>query len=103
MMYDAVHMHLHNASDPLPLKEVVASVTERGQLTLPSAVRRVLGLKPRQKVAFLIEQDQVRLVPARFTLESAFGSVTPRQRPENFEHAIEEAMAEHAHEVAHDH
>ena len=34
-----------------------------------------------------------------FTLESAYGSVTPHQRAENFEEAIREAMEEHAREV----
>lgn len=44
---------------------------------MPAEVRRLLGLKPRDKVAFEIEDDQVRIVPAPFTLESAFASVQP--------------------------
>jgi antitoxin PrlF len=84
------------------VKEVLATVTERGQLTLPAEVRRLLGVGPNQKVAFLIEEGEIRLVPARFTLESAFGSIAPRHRPENFKKVIEEAMEEHAHEVMHE-
>lgn len=79
------------------MKEIIATVTQRAQVALPADVRRVLGIKPRDKVVFAIEGDQVRLVPARFTLES--GYVTPRKRPEDFKRHIREAMEEHADEV----
>lgn len=59
------------------LKEIIATISERRQVTIPAEVRRILGLKPRQKVAFAIDNGQVRLVPASFTLEAAFGSVKP--------------------------
>jgi AbrB family looped-hinge helix DNA binding protein len=66
------------------MREIVTSLTQRGQVTVPAEVRRLLGLKSRDKVAFAIDNDQVRLVPATFTLESAYGSVKPRNRPEDF-------------------
>ena len=66
------------------MKELVTTMTQRGQVTVPAEVRRLLGLKPRDKVAFEIADDQVRLVPARFTLESAFGSVKPATRTSQF-------------------
>src|SRR3990172_7265586 len=67
------------------LKEIVTSLTQRGQVTVPAEVRRLLGLKPRDKVAFTIDDDQVRLRPATFTIDTAFGSVPPKNRPEDFE------------------
>jgi AbrB family looped-hinge helix DNA binding protein len=66
------------------MKEIVTSLTQRGQVTVPAEVRRLLGLKSRDKVAFAIDNDQVRLVPVTFTVESAYGSVKPRNRPEDF-------------------
>ena len=66
------------------MKEIITTMTQRGQVTVPSEVRRLLGLKPRDKVAFSIEDDEVRLTPARFTLESAFGSVKPATRTRDF-------------------
>jgi AbrB family looped-hinge helix DNA binding protein len=66
------------------MKQIVTTMTQRGQVTVPSEVRRLLGLKPRDKVAFSIEDDEVRLTPARFTLESAFGSVKPIKRAGDF-------------------
>lgn len=77
------------------MKEVVATITQRGQVTVPAEVRRVLRVKPRDKVAFQIEGDQVRLAPVRFTLETAYGSVKPTHRPENFKRIAQHAKAKH--------
>lgn len=81
------------------VKEVLTTMTKRGQVTVPAEVRRVLHLKPKDKVAFRIEGDQVRLVPAKFTLETAFGSVKPKNRPEDFEAISQAAKEEHAEQV----
>ena len=76
------------------MKEIVTTMTQRGQVTVPSEVRRLLGLKARDKVAFTIDDDQVRLTPARFTLASAFGSVKPIKRSEDFKRISREARDE---------
>ncbi len=57
------------------MKEFTATVTHQNQVTLPVEVQRALGITARSKVIFAIEDDQVRLLPATFTLESAAGSV----------------------------
>lgn len=62
------------------MKEIVATITQRGQVTVPAEVRRMLGLKLRGKVAFVIHEGEVKLVPARFTLETAYRSVGPLAR-----------------------
>lgn len=66
------------------MKEITTTITQRGQVTIPAEVRRMLGVKPRDKVAFTIEGNEVRLAPVSFTLESAYGSVKPSKRPEDF-------------------
>ncbi|MDP2935295.1 MAG: hypothetical protein Q8O86_02270 [Dehalococcoidia bacterium] len=81
------------------MKQITASITQRGQVTIPAEVRRLLGAKPRGKVVFQIVDGEVRLAPVEFTLESAYGSVTPINRPEDFEELIREAMEEHTEEV----
>ena len=65
-------------------REYVTTITQRGQVTIPAEVRRLLGANPRDKIAFRVEGDTVRLVPVEFTLEQVFGSVVPLQRPEDF-------------------
>ena len=79
------------------MKEITTTITQRCQVTIPAEVRRVLGLKPRDKVAFTIQDREVRLMPVSFTLESAFGSVKPSQEPEDFKEvsrAAKDAKAE---------
>jgi len=78
------------------MKEIVTSLTQRGQVTVPAEVRRLLGLKSRDKVAFAIDNDQVRLVPVTFTVEAAYGSVKPRNRPEDFKALSRAAREERA-------
>lgn len=59
-------------------KEIITTVTQRGQVTIPAEVRKLLGTKPRDKVSFRVENGEVHLVPVRFTLASAYGSVKPK-------------------------
>ena len=59
------------------MKQIVTSMTQRGQVSVPVEVQRLLGLRPRDKVAFVIEDNVVRLVSAREALEAVFGSVKP--------------------------
>jgi len=43
---------------------VTSKVTERSQTTLPPAVRTVLGLQPGERLGYVIEGSDVRLVNA---------------------------------------
>ncbi len=71
-------------------------MTQRGQVTVPAEVRRLLGLKPRDKVAFAIEDGQVRLLPVAFTLEAAYGSVPALASDADFDEQIRQAKDERA-------
>ena len=72
------------------MKELITTMTQRGQVTVPAEVRRLLGLKPRDKVAFEIDDGNVRLAPVTYTLESVFGSVRPPTKSAEFK-AISQA------------
>ena len=39
------------------MREITASVTERGQVTIPAEVRKALGIKARDKVSFVIVME----------------------------------------------
>lgn len=71
-------------------------MTQRGQVTIPAQVRRLIGAKPRGKVAFRVDGDDVKLVAVEHTLESAYGSVRPIGRPEDFKRLERTAKDEHA-------
>ncbi len=58
------------------MKELVATVGNEGQITIPVEVRCHLGIDALDKVVFVLtDQGTVELRPARFTLESVLGSV----------------------------
>lgn len=78
------------------MREITTTLTQRSQVTVPAEVRRLLGLKPRDKVTFTIAEGEVRLKPVAYSLESAYGSV-PSRRPEDFDElsrAARDARAE---------
>jgi AbrB family looped-hinge helix DNA binding protein len=78
------------------MRTVVSTITTKGQVTIPAEVRRHLGVGEHDQVAFVIENDQVRLQPVEFTLASAFGSVEPTARPEDFNALTSNAKEERA-------
>ena len=81
------------------MTETLTTITKKGQVTIPVRIRRSLGLAPGDKVAFVVEDDEVKVKPVKSALDKSFGAVTPRSRPENFqelERLAEEAMAEDA-------
>ena len=67
-------------------KEFVATITSKGQVTIPIAVREQLGLAARDKVIFRLGKgNRVELEPLPMSLAEAYGSVAPLGRPENCE------------------
>lgn len=52
--------------------EFVVSVSPKGQITMPKAIRTQLGMKPKDKVAIRLEQGEVKVTPMKATLESIY-------------------------------
>ena len=68
------------------MREFTVTTTLRNQVTIPAEVRRILGLKPQDKVAFTIDDGgSVRISAASFSLEAVYGSVKPSANPEDFD------------------
>ena len=83
------------------MREIIAATTQRNQVTIPAEVRRLLGLKPRDKVAFTVDDHgAVRLTAAPFTLESVFRSVRPATPVDDIEALIRDAKDEKADQTA---
>jgi AbrB family looped-hinge helix DNA binding protein len=75
------------------------TLTQKGQVTIPIEVRKAMGLQPRDKVRFEYDPDGGVAVLRRASagLADAYGAVSPRKRPENFDDAratFEEAVAQ---------
>ncbi|MGH2366477.1 MAG: AbrB/MazE/SpoVT family DNA-binding domain-containing protein [Chloroflexota bacterium] len=78
------------------MRELVTSLTQRGQVTTPAEIRARLGLKPRDKVIFELDAEAVRLRPTASNVRRHFGVVPPLDRPEDFQElrvAFEEGVA----------
>ncbi len=52
-----------------------STVTTKGQITIPAALRRHMGLRQGDEVAFIVEHGKVILVPVLKDIEAAFGLV----------------------------
>ena len=81
------------------MKEIVTTMTQKGQVTIPVEIRNLLGLKAKDKVAFSIDKGNIRLAPAKYTLENVFGIVKPLNKPEDFKKLKQTAIKEHANKV----
>ncbi len=46
------------------MKAVVATITSKGQVTIPAEVRRHLGVKARDRITFILEPDGKAIVQA---------------------------------------
>lgn len=62
-----------------------STITRKGQVTIPKTIRDRLGVREGGKVLFVIRGDDVVLKVVRSSILDLKGSVTPVQRPEDFE------------------
>ena len=69
-----------------------STLTSKGQVTIPANVRRMLGLKPGDQVAFMVEDGRVMLVRGEDRIEAAFGLIKAETSAsiEDMERAIRE-------------
>lgn len=54
---------------------MIATVTTKGQVTIPVAIRQKFGIHPNDRVDFLAEGDRIVLIPVK-TLRDYRGAVT---------------------------
>ena len=77
----------------------VSAVTQKGQVTIPGALRKALKIKPRDLVAFSLVDGEVRIRPIESPVLASFGAVTPMSRPVDFRELRRETEEEIAVEV----
>ena len=83
------------------MKEFISSVSTKGQITLPPEVRLILGLKPKDKVAFFLKDEGVLLIkPAAVDLAAGFKSIPALKSARPSDEITEIAAEEHAEEAA---
>jgi len=62
----------------------MSSLTTKWQTTIPKEVRSLLGLKPNDKILYLIEGEKVILKPLKGNILDLRGSVEKREKPIDF-------------------
>ena len=83
------------------MRHFTTTTTQRNQVTIPAEVRRILGINPRDKVSFTVNDDgHVTIAAAEFTLETAYGSVKPITDGRDLDEIISDAKDEKAVQTA---
>jgi len=73
--------------------ELVSSITSKGQVTVPVSIRKLLGLKPKSKVAFLQKQDGIYFTKPFYTLSTIKG-IVPKLKKKYTEKEIRDIAIE---------
>ena len=80
-----------------PRHPSTSSVTSKGQVTIPAHIRRLLGVKPGDRVEFRVRAGQVEIAPAQSVVERTkgmFKTDMPRMTPEEERAWFEQAVAD---------
>jgi len=62
------------------MRELISTVTAKGQITIPVEIRRLLKFKSHDKIAFILEGDHVRLTRKGSVVDRTAGSLRPPVR-----------------------
>ena len=86
----------------LTMKEILSTVTRKGQVTIPAEVRRHLGVKTNEKVAFVLgPEGKVELrAPKYSTIESLAGAAGTLPKPLSWKEMREIARENHVQAIA---
>ena len=57
------------------MKELLTVITRKGQVTIPAEIRKSMGLKLGDKVAFRVDRERVELVPAGSVVARTMGAL----------------------------
>ena len=71
---------------------VESTITSKGQTTLPKSVREALGVRPGDRVRYVVSGDEVRIMPVR-PLARLFGVLNYEGPPKTLDE-MECAVAE---------
>ena len=94
-------MHTTRLHEDGTLKEIIVTVTGRGQVTVPAEVRRHFGARTGDKLAFVInDEGEVQLtLPHYPDVASIRGAAGSLEKPLSWKEMREIAREEHAEAV----
>lgn len=62
-------------------EEYIRTVTQKGQVTIPANIRKLLGVGPNDKVAFILEGEKIQLTSTKSVVERTAGAFKSKMRP----------------------
>ncbi|MBV5329722.1 MAG: AbrB/MazE/SpoVT family DNA-binding domain-containing protein [Chlorobium sp.] len=71
---------------------MISTITTKGQITIPVAIRKAYGLHPNDRVDFIADGGRIILVPVK-TLRDFRGSVTGSGVPDQERQVAKDALA----------
>ena len=79
------------------MKEILMTVTSKGQVTIPAEVRRHLGIKKNQRIALVIESNgEVKWkVPRYPDIDSIVGMAGKSRKRLSWQETLDIARADH--------
>ena len=81
------------------VRQLASTVTSKGQITIPVEIRRLLNVAPKDRVAFVVEDDTVQLRRTGSVAQRTAGALKndiPALTPQEERDAAEWAIAEEA-------
>jgi len=80
----------------------VSVLTKKWQTTIPKEVRNLLGLKPNDRIFYLIEGERVILKPLKGNILDLRGSVNTKEKPIDFKKLRDNTMKKVARRIVED-
>ena len=82
------------------MREALSSVSPKGQVTIPASIRRMLGVRAKDKVSFRVIDDRVEIVAVRSPIDALYRSIPALKRPLSDQEMVRIAAEDHARHVA---
>ena len=81
--------------DRRKIGDYIGTVSTQGRVTIPEEVRRLLDIKPQDKVVFRVTEDTIELSGKLPSLEELAGSLSPLQQNTTIDEMIQQSRIVH--------
>ena len=89
-------MHVVPHIDSKTIREFESSISAKGQITLPVALRKKLAVKPKDKIVFRVVGDAVTLAASHSSLDRVYMSLPALKTPKSLAEMRKIYQQEHA-------
>jgi bifunctional DNA-binding transcriptional regulator/antitoxin component of YhaV-PrlF toxin-antitoxin module len=74
-------------------KEYNVNIQERGVVTIPAPIRKILGAS---KITFVVYKEDIKIKPQKLSVDSLSGKYSSLSKGKNIDNIIKDAKREHA-------